>query len=58
LLEKRSGSRDDVAQAMKICIFLMLMAVFIGTCYSAAGRREAKARLGSGRSGGSLMPRG
>jgi len=42
---------------MKICLFLILMSIFIGASYSTA-RRGNKAQSGSVPSGGTRAPRG
>jgi hypothetical protein len=42
---------------MKICIFLVLMSIFIAASYSAAWR-EDRAQPGSARSGRRSMPQG
>jgi hypothetical protein len=56
-LEQRTAAAHDVEQRMKICLFLLLMSIFVGASYLTT-RRDAKARPGSAQPGGSTMPRG
>jgi hypothetical protein len=56
-LQQQSNSVDDVEQPMKICLFMLLMSIFIGASYASA-RREAREQPGSAQSGGSLVPQG